>query len=380
MIRLGAALVLTLAAATNAGAFAFTDCNGVACDWASLPVSYSIWEPLGVDGDEEALLAEIRASFDRWAHDRQTFCKPLGFTYNGRIGTGQRAANDGRNIVFFETDYWPYGAQALAVTSCWYDQSGTFVDCDIAINAVNFAWTVDGAGGSFSLRETLTHEVGHFWGLDHSANSAATMYTYYKPQIAADDLDEDDIRAAAQRFCDGMPPADDAEEQNDSAQLARVLDNRFELTDLRLYDDDWWQFTLAAGMRVKATVADDHPERFKRLELYDADGHRLGAERCDGDCAQALGEAGDERIVSLRVTGEFDEHAVQPERYHLTIEQVAPGDEGELTDDDETTGDDDDDDDGCGCAVGGDRGDAAVAGLLLTLTAAFLLLRKKATR
>jgi len=80
------------------------------------------------------------------------------------------------------------------------------------------------------------------------------------------------------------------------------------------------------------------------------------------------------------VTGEFDDHAVQPEAYDLLIEQVAPGDEGELTDDDENSGDDDDDDDGCGCAVGGEGGDAALAWLLLTLATAFLLLRKKATR
>lgn len=381
IIRVGFAIGLVLVAATSVGAFAFTDCGENKCAWPSLPVSYYIWDPLPIN-DEEAVLAEIRASFDRWAHDRQTFCRPLAFKYLGRIGTGQRAANDRRNIVFFENDFWPYGAQALAVTSCWYDQNGTFVDCDIAINAIDFNWSIDGAGNTFKLRETLTHEVGHFWGLDHSNNSVATMYAYYKPQIAADDLDEDDIRGAASRYCDGMPPADDAEEQNDSFQLARVLDNRFELTGLRLYDDDWWQFTLAAGMRAKATIADERADRFKRLELYDADGNRVGRERCDGDCAQAFGEAGEARTVYLRVTGEFDEHAVQAETYDLLIEQVAPGEEGELTDDDEPdeSGGDDDDDAGCGCRLDSGYGGPTAAWIWGALVLMLLVFKRKATK
>jgi hypothetical protein len=104
-------------------------------------------------------------------------------------------------------------------------------------------------------------------------------------------------------------------------------------------------------MRLKVTARDDDPARLKWLELYDENGALTDRQRCDGDCAQALGDAGAARLVMLRVVGEFDEHHIQSERYSLTLEFVTPGQEGELYDDDpEVTDDSGDDDSGaCGC-------------------------------
>ena len=345
---------LVLIAAPAAWGYVFTLCNNEPCYWNDYPVTYYVRDPLGVNLDEEAVLAEIQASFQRWDYEHQTFCSPLKFKYGGRITVDPPAVMDHKNVIFFEAENWKYGAEALAITTCWFVQGqSAFVDCDIAINAVNYDWSIDGENGGLRIRPTLTHEIGHFWGLDHSPNNMATMYAYYNDNHAiAEDLDEDDVRAAAATFCPDEMPQDDAQEQNDSFDLARVLpDPQTDMSDLRLYDDDWWRFDLTAGMRLKVSARDDDPARLKWLELYDETGALADRQRCDGDCAQALGEAGAARPVTLRVTGDFDENHVQSERYSLALEFVTPGQEGELYDDDPEGADDsgDDDNGGCGC-------------------------------
>lgn len=353
MKRLLVCLGIILFTASGAGAFSYSDCGGTDCRWEEYPPTYYILDPLETDIDEEEAIAAIQASFDRWDHEHQTFCPPLQFTYGGRISTNDPDTFDRKNIVHFENDTWLYGPEALAVTSCWYDQNtGLFADCDISINAVDYQWSLDGAPGTIPLRPTLTHEIGHFWGLDHSNTRTATMYAYYVDKAAADDLDEDDIRAAADSFCSQFPPGDDQQEPNDSAGLARILPNEVELNGLRLYDDDWWQLQLAAGRRLKVTVQDENAARYKLLELYDENENLLDQQRCDGDCAQALGQAGDERSVYLRIYGDYDQYNIRSAKYSVALAQVQPGQEGELTDDDGIAGDDDDDDDsgGCGCS------------------------------
>jgi len=350
--RLLLIVAFLLVAASAAWGYSFSECGTGFCHWTNYPVAFFIQQPLGIDIDEEAAVEEIVASFARWDFEHQTFCRPLEFTYGGRVETETPNALDQKNVVSFATEKWTYGPEVLAVTTCWYNDEGQFFECDIAFNAKDFTWSTDGAPGTYEIRQTLVHEVGHFWGLGHSSVRSATMYAYYIDSSSPADLDEDDIRAAAVSFCDEELPSDDVEEPNDSHDYAKVLNNRFELTDLRLYDDDWWQLDLPEGNRLKVTVTDQDAERFKYLELYE-NGEMVDQQRCDGDCAQALGQAGAARSVVLRVHGDYDNHAVQAEQYDLLLEPVLPGQEGQLTDDDngdEPVGDDDDDD-GCGCGV-----------------------------
>lgn len=342
-------------------AFDYADCGGQACRWGDYPIEYHIAEPLGVSLDETIALAEIQASIERWSAGRQTLCEPLSFSYSGRAPAGAPGTYDGRSVVSFITDDWLWGDETLALTALWYNDAGTVQEADIAFNAVDYQWAtgaeVEG-DGVYALRPTLTHEAGHFWGLGHSLERRATMYAYYLTRNAAEDLDEDDIRGAAERFCDEPLPADDSFEQNDVFAFPARMEEVAAGDELRLYDDDWFVMQLASDRRVKVTVRDESTARYKILELYNENGECVDAQDCYGDCAQALGAAGEERWVKLRVAGDFDNQALETARYRLTVEQVVPGQEGELTDDDDggagaaDADGDDDDDDNCGCGVG----------------------------
>jgi len=342
-----------------ARAFEYADCSGRACRWSDYPISYALAEPLGVTLDDATAMAEIRASIERWGADHQTLCEPLSFEYSGRAAAGELGQSDGRNVVSFVTDGWLYGDEALAVTLLWHDDKGVVQEADIAFNAVDYQWSTGPEvenDGIYALRPTLTHEAGHFWGLGHSTERRATMYPYYLLRNVAEDLDEDDIRGAAERFCDEPLPPDDSFEQNDVFNFPTSLDEVTGSDDLRLYDDDWFVLQLAAERRVKVTMRDESTARYKVLELYNDRGERVDAQDCYGDCAQALGKAGKERWVKLRVAGDFDNHRLETALYRLTVEQVIPGQEGELTDDDDggtgaVDADDDDSDEGCGCGV-----------------------------
>lgn len=94
---------------------------------------------------------------------------------------------DSRNAIVIRTEAWAksgdssidgYNFDALAVTTVTSRGDGHIVDADIEVNAVNKTWidldpgvSVTAGQSSFEpsdLQNTLTHEFGHFLGLDHT--------------------------------------------------------------------------------------------------------------------------------------------------------------------------------------------------------------------
>lgn len=96
------------------------------------------------------------------------------------------------NVLKFRTDKWCrpaegktaemcYSGAAAAITTVFYvsdpgkPADGSIVDADIQMNDVNFTFTVHETAGPLKpdtqeadLENTLTHELGHFQGLDHT--------------------------------------------------------------------------------------------------------------------------------------------------------------------------------------------------------------------
>ena len=243
-----------MASEANAYKHYMTDGDLVACeagDASACPQPLRWWRretifTLGQVAPKEFELAEVRAlteaAFAEWLEVDCTatafdtaFVPPATFAGSSaeRRATKPltaRAAPDNL-IVFVPTpEEWCGGINFracpgnsptwIAITKIAHNQvTGEIVDADIEINNGDFKFSIDGspALGEVDFLAMLVHEVGHFYGLDHSLLADATMYAKYSRDLAtatdARSLEPDDELGICSLYVD-VPerkhtPADD---------------------------------------------------------------------------------------------------------------------------------------------------------------------------
>jgi len=178
--------------------------------WPTRNLSYILNEEGCASVPLPETLGAIKRSFFSWASPS---CTDLSFSFGGKesvqktnltLAEGERS--DQRNLIVWRNREWPppgvtdatVTKDMPAVTSVIYEENtGIILDADMDLNGHDFSWTVtdDTTAASTDIQNILTHEIGHFLGLDHSPDQETTMYAktgageMKKRTLAQDDID-----------------------------------------------------------------------------------------------------------------------------------------------------------------------------------------------
>lgn len=173
------AVVLAVAAAGGlAEGYVRIVINDKQLHWTSATQPWLLHQAGSDNIDDGSELAAIQHGFKAW---QEVTGSKLKFVFQGATGSRNLGSDD--HLVVFDEDnssgYFPPGSGVVAVTPIsYYPPTGAILDADIAFNGRDWTFSTDRSPGSFDVQDVVTHEIGHFVGLDHSPVLASSMWPY----------------------------------------------------------------------------------------------------------------------------------------------------------------------------------------------------------
>ena len=188
--------------------------TGEALFWPSRCVGFSVQEDGTANLPMEEVRAVIEAGFLAWTDlPCEVGAATIAFSPQGEVACRKAEYDpDGpnANVVMFQDTKWDYAGveNNLAKTTVTYDTgTGEIFDADIELNFAFNELTVGDDAVVYDLGSLVTHEIGHFIGLDHTPDPLATMFAgYAEGETIQRTLEDDDIAGV----CAIYPPGRDA--------------------------------------------------------------------------------------------------------------------------------------------------------------------------
>ena len=198
--------------------------SGSVIKWTTVPVSYFRNDRGTVDIPGSQEQTAINASFASWNAITDTV---LRFTDSGLASASPSTVADAKNAIgWIEDPSNPLTAavdiQAASLTFCSpgnvsCDNGTAFSEVDIYLNGVSWSWTNQATGnystrrGPLDVQAILTHEIGHFAGLEHVTTRGNVMYfPVYSGSISWRTLSQDEISFARAIYPLAAPPPETA--------------------------------------------------------------------------------------------------------------------------------------------------------------------------
>jgi hypothetical protein len=143
-------------------------------------------------------VARVRAAIDRAFTTWEQDCSTLQFSRDPQGRDADTPAQDGQNVLRFETRALPRDVDPDSVLAFTLHVgvfcTGVIVESDITFNAVTVAWSDAVNVDEADIETVALHEIGHLLGLDHSPSEFAVMYPTIVERVRRD-LSRDDLDA-----------------------------------------------------------------------------------------------------------------------------------------------------------------------------------------